>query len=131
MNLKCWLSAPSPSPIISKILLLLLLWLIAISLGTAAQAQSLAGYWKFDDGSGSLAIDSSGYGHTATLVNGISWVPGKMGDAVSAQAANSQYVSIPAINLSGTKAVTVTLWANRTYSKGGGHVLFEATTNYN
>ena len=32
-----------------------------------------------------------------------------------------QYVSIPAIDLSGTKAVTVALWANRTYSTGGGH----------
>ncbi len=107
--------------------LVLAVFVIAIS----AQAQNPVGYWKFDDGSGTSAIDSSGYGHTATLVNGISWVTGKLGDAVSARSSGSQYVSIPQIDLSATKAVTVTLWANRTYSTGGGHVLFEATTNYN
>ena len=37
---------------------------------------------------------------------------------------------IPAIDLSGTQAVTVTLWVNRTYSTAGAHVLFEATSNY-
>ena len=37
---------------------------------------------------------------------------------------------IPAIDLSGTSAVTVTLWANRTYSTIGRHALFEATSNY-
>ncbi len=55
---------------------------------------------------------------------------GKVGDAVSANAASRQYVNIPAIDLSGTHAVTVSFWANRTYSTSGGHVLFENTTNY-
>jgi hypothetical protein len=96
-----------------------------------AQAQSPVGYWKFDDGSGTTAVDSSGYGHTATLFNGITWVAGKWGDAVAALAPRRQYVGIPQINLSTTKAATVTLWANRTYSTVGGHTLFEATTNFN
>ena len=56
---------------------------------------NLVGWWKFDDGSGTTAVDSSGNSHTATLVNGISWVTGKIGDAVSANGVN-QYVSIPA-----------------------------------
>ena len=115
-----------------RVLILLLLLVLGVSVAAVpGHAQTLAGYWKFDDGSGSLAIDSSGNGHTATLFNGVSWVAGKMGDAVSASAASRQYVKIPPINLAGTKAVTVTLWSNRTYSKGGGHTLFEATTNYN
>src|SRR5208337_838479 len=58
------------------------------------------------------------------------WARGKIGDAVSANLANRQYVKIPAVNLSSTKAVTVALWVNRTYSTAGGHALFEATTNY-
>jgi uncharacterized membrane protein len=96
-----------------------------------AQAQNPVGYWTFNDhgSSGTEAADSSGYGHTATLVNGISWVTGQAGGAISADAASQQYVSIPAIDLSGTKAVTVALWVNRTYSTAGGHVLFEASTN--
>ena len=63
-------------------------------------------------------------------MNGVSWVTGKIGDAVSANGVN-QYVSIPAINLSATKAVTWTAWVNRTYSTAGGHTLFENSTNFN
>ena len=98
--------------------------------GTPAVTQTPAGYWPFDDGTGTKATDASGNGHTATLVNGISWTAGKVGGAVSANAALSQYVRIPAINLSSSKAVTVSVWAKRTYSVSGGHALFEATTNF-
>ena len=104
--------------------------LVVTIIAVPAQAQSPVGYWAFDDGSGTKAADSSGNGHTATLVNGITWVAGKVGDAVSANAASKQYVSIPAIDLSGTQAVTVALWTNRSYSTSGGHVLFEDSTNY-
>ena len=90
----------------------------------------LVGYWTFNEGSGTTAADSSGNGYNATLVNGVSWVTGEIGDAVSANGTN-QYVSIPAVNVSTTNAVTVTLWVNRTYSASAGDVLFEATTNYN
>src|SRR5271166_3156091 len=104
--------------------------LVTTVIARPAQAQTPVGYWKFDDASRTQAVDSSGSGHTATLVNGISQVAGKIGDAVSANPAKSQYVKIPAIDLSGTKAVTVALWVNRAYSMAGGHALFEATTNY-
>src|SRR5271165_5629261 len=116
---------------VSSALLLLAQVLLAVTvMATPTQAQTPVGWWKFDDGLGIKATDSSGNGHTANLVNGVRWVTGKMGDAVSANAANRQYVSIPKINLSGTKAVTVALWANRTYLPAGEHTLFEATTNY-
>ena len=114
----------------SALVVLVHLMLAVAALATPAQAQTPAGYWTFDDGSGTKAVDSSGNGNTATLINGISWVTGEIGGAVSANGVN-QYVSIPAIDLSGTNAVTVALWSNRTYSTGGGHVLFEATTNFN
>jgi hypothetical protein len=96
---------------------------------TAVQAQAPVGYWKFDDGTGTKAADSSGYGHAATLFNGVNWVTGKIGKSVSAEASRKQYVSVPAIDLSSTQAVTVMLWANRNYSSNGGSVLFEATNN--
>ena len=113
------------------LLVLLAQLLLAVTVITRpAQAQTPVGWWTFDDGSGTKAADSSGNRHTATLVNGISWVTGRIGDAVSANATDKQYVSIPAIDLSGTQAVTVTLWANRAYSTSGRHALFEATRNY-
>jgi hypothetical protein len=104
--------------------------LFAASGANPVQAQAPAGHWTFDDGSGSQAVDTSGNGRTATLVNGISWIPGEIGGAVSADAANHEYVSIPAIDLSGTHAVTVSLWTNRNYSTTGGHTLIEATADY-
>jgi hypothetical protein len=42
----------------------------------------LVGYWKFDDGGGVKAFDSSGDGDDA-VVSGAAWVGGKFGDAVS------------------------------------------------
>src|SRR5271157_4292947 len=112
-------------------LLVLLAQVLAVNVIAApGQAQTAVGYWTFDDGWGTKAADSSGNGHTATLVNGVDWVTGKIGEAVSANAARRQYVSIPPIDLSSTQAATVALWANRTYSTSGGHALFEATTNY-
>jgi len=53
-----------------------------------AQAQSpdittgLVGYWKFDEGSGTTASDSSGNGNTGTLVNGPIWTTGQVGGAL-------------------------------------------------
>jgi hypothetical protein len=64
------------------------------------------------------------------LVNGVSWVTGKIGDAISANGTN-QYGTVPAINLSGTNTITVAFWANRTYSTTIESVMLENTTNYN
>lgn len=33
----------------------------------------LMAYWKFDEGNGTTAADSSGNGNTGTLVNGVTW----------------------------------------------------------
>src|SRR5271166_3028834 len=116
---------------LAYLLVLLAQVLLAVTvIAATAQAQTPVGWWKFDDGSGTKAADSSGNRHTAILVNGVGWVAGKIGAAVSANAAYRQYVSIPPIDLSGTQAATVALWANRTYSTSGGHALFEAGTNY-
>ncbi len=70
---------------------------VASGIYVITTGSGLAGYWTFDEGSGTSAGDSSGNGHTATLVNGPSWVSGKIGDAVSADGVND-YVSIPAID---------------------------------
>ena len=114
--------APSAGPTAG---LLLVMVLIAIS----AHAQIPSHYWTFDESLGLAAADSSPNGAPARLVNGASWVPGKIGGAVAASADKGQYVAIPVIDLSSTKAVTVAFWSNRTYSKSGGHVLFEASSD--
>jgi hypothetical protein len=97
---------------------------------SSSSSSGLVGWWKFDDGTGTTAVDSSGNGNTMNLVNGVSWVAGKIGGAISANGTN-QYGTEPGINLSGTSTVTVAFWANRTYSTTTESVMLESTTNYN
>ena len=40
----------------------------------AGDEPGLVGYWRFDDGTGTLAVDSSPSGNDGTLVNGPTWV---------------------------------------------------------
>ncbi len=117
---------------LSSIFVLLVQVALAVTvLATSAWTQTPVGLWKFDDGSGTKATDSSDSGHTASLINDVSWITGKVDGAVSAKAENKQFATIPAIDLSATNAVTIALWSNRSYSTDGGHVLFESTTNFN
>jgi uncharacterized protein YjdB len=97
---------------------------------TVLPVSSLAGWWKFDDGSGNIATDYSGYGNEATLFNGMTWTSGQIGEAVSANGTN-QYVSIPAVNLTSTQAVTWTAWVNRTYMSNSPATLIENSPNFN
>ena len=43
---------------------------------------NLRGSWNFDENSGSVAYDKSGYNNNANLLSGVSWVSGKFGSAV-------------------------------------------------
>lgn len=47
-----------------------------------ADTSGLVGYWKFDEGSGSAAQDSSGYGNTGTVQNA-NWTTGAVNGALS------------------------------------------------
>ncbi len=41
------------------------------------------GQWRFDEGSGTTAVDSSGSGHDGTLVGGPVWTTGRLGQGLS------------------------------------------------
>ncbi|MCK4826095.1 hypothetical protein KA005_60675, partial [bacterium] len=43
----------------------------------------LVAHWKFDEGNGTAAYDSSGNNNTGTLMNGATWVEGRCGSALS------------------------------------------------
>ncbi|MDH5770526.1 MAG: LamG domain-containing protein, partial [Candidatus Bathyarchaeota archaeon] len=57
-------------------------------------AENPVGYWKFDEGSGTVAGDSSGNGNTGTLMNGPQWVNGVSGKALKLDGIND-YVYVP------------------------------------
>jgi len=50
--------------------------------------ENLVGYWSFDDGSGTVAIDGSGNGNNGTLVNGPTWVDGTSGKCLDFDGTN-------------------------------------------
>ena len=53
-------------------------FILVLGLVSSATAELVA-HWKFDEGSGDIAFDSSGNDYHATLVNNPEWVPGKIG----------------------------------------------------
>lgn len=72
----------------------------------------LVGYWNFDEGVGTTAHDSSGYGNDGTLVGSCSWVEGKYGNAIWFGGGGS-YVVVPHIDdLTFTGVHSFTLSAN-------------------
>jgi glucose/arabinose dehydrogenase/chitodextrinase len=77
------------------------------------QIAGLVAAYSFDDGTGTTANDFSGQGNTATLINGVAWVTGQHGKAVSFDGVND-YITIPnstSTNISGN-ALTLSMWIN-------------------
>jgi hypothetical protein len=103
---------------------------VTVTLANMVPVQGLVCYWALDEGLGTTATDASGSGNNGMLFNSPTWTAGKISGALSFNGVNN-YVSTAALNLSGTRAVSVSLWANRTYSKAGGHTLFESTADFN
>jgi len=94
----------------------LILSIVFLTLSSAAHADittGLIGWWKFDEGSGTTANDSSGSGYTGTLTNTPTWIPGKIGtNALSFSSASSQYVSVGSHTALTTVPYTETAWVN-------------------
>jgi hypothetical protein len=49
---------------------------------TSATRADLVGWWRFDEGSGTVAYDSSGNDHDGTIYGSPSWVSGVGGSAL-------------------------------------------------
>jgi Ca2+-binding RTX toxin-like protein len=54
-----------------------------VSAGPGIAAPDLVGYWRFDEGAGTAAADSAGFGNVGTLSGGASWTEGMFGSGVS------------------------------------------------
>jgi hypothetical protein len=77
----------------------------------------LIAYLKLDEGSGTLAGDSSGNGNAGSLVNGAGWTPGHSGQAVSLDGVND-YVRIPHTAALDAYPLTVAVWFKSTTTTG-------------
>jgi len=71
--------------------------------------QGLVGYWSFNEGTSTIALDYSGNKNKGTLVNGPTWADGKQGKALNFDGGND-YVDVPdtpSISLTGNFALSV------------------------
>jgi hypothetical protein len=64
-----------------KLIVGLLVAALTLTTAAAAQASLLEAHWKLDTGAGGVTPDSSGNGHTGTLVNGPTVAAGKVSNA--------------------------------------------------
>jgi len=74
------------------------------------QESALVGYWKFDEGSGTTANDSSGYGNNGTLYNGPTWTSGEVGGALSFDGVDDYMDCGVADWFNSLLNVTISLW---------------------
>jgi len=69
----------------------------------------LAGYWKFDDGSGTTAVDSSAGGNNGTLKSGPTWTTGRINGALSFNGSSTE-VDINKNVIDTSKDFSVAAW---------------------
>jgi len=85
----------------------------------------LVGYWKFDEGNGTIAFDSSSNDNHGLLMNGPTWVSGRYGTALSLN--GTSYVNCGSERiLDITDAITIEAWIyKRSNSLKGGTILWK------
>jgi hypothetical protein len=85
---------------------------------TASADTTPVGQWHLDEGSGTVAADSSGYGDTGTVVGGAAWATGRFGFGLSFNGTTA-LVQIPdGPQLEPTATVTVSAWVEHAGSPG-------------
>ena len=99
-----------------------LLLLAPAALARPASASTLTGHWTFDEGSGTVARDSSAGGHPLTLQNGASWGPGVVGAFALSLSGAGQYAEAGSPLIDTTGSFTVSAWVN--LSSTGGYQTF-------
>nr|WP_238362168.1 LamG domain-containing protein [Actinopolymorpha pittospori] len=91
---------------------------------------ALVGHWKFDETAGTSAADSSGYGATATLGSGASWVSDPVrGRVLRVDSSWNGYartaINVPVID--GEGSFTITAWVKPTSPTARGAVVAQGS----
>ncbi|MFB0555997.1 MAG: LamG domain-containing protein [Phycisphaerae bacterium] len=81
----------------------------SLALMSTASAE-LIGWWRFDEGTGTTASDSSGNGYDGTINGDAQWVAGQLGGALQFNGTNVE-VRAPHIPLD-NRSFTVAMWVN-------------------
>ena len=90
----------------------------AATLSKAPNNLGLVGYWSFNEGTSTVALDYSGNKNKGTLVNGPTWVNGKQGKALNFDGGND-YVDAKSPASLNLTTFTLSVWWN-----GASHVMW-------
>ncbi len=99
-------------------------WVVTAACWCGAADPSLVGWWTFDEGSGTIAYDSSGQGHDGTLRGGPTWSMGRIDGALDFDG-KDDYVEVGSVGVSGAAPRTVVGWVKAdTAATAGGTSVF-------
>jgi hypothetical protein len=92
----------------------------------------LIGWWKFDEGSGSQAMDSSGMNHHGVLKNTEegNWVEGMIGSALSFDGIDDYVATALDIDQGGVTSITMAAWVYPTSTSEGKHQVISSDDLY-
>lgn len=78
---------------------------------TGTADPNLVGWWKFDEGSGTIAYDSSGHNNNGTINGGAGWGTGRISGALNFDGSDD-YVNVPDIDnsLDAPSQITIAAW---------------------
>jgi len=96
-------------------IVLVLFFVFNLGIASADMTTGLVGYWNFEEGSGTIAADSSGNGNDVTLRNGPTWTIGRVGQALNLDGVDDYALKLnPSYNFTGnpTKSFSVSAWFN-------------------
>lgn len=97
----------------------------------AAPTEGLAGYWNFDENSGTVAGDFSGGAHNGILTNGPVWSEGNSGAAITFDGTDD-FVGMGDVLDMGTNDFTISAWVKTTSTTLGATrngIVYKRTTS--
>jgi len=90
----------------------------------------LVSWWKFDEGSGATAVDSTG-GSNGTLLNGSTWTSGKIGSAIQLDGVDDYVSTGNSASLIPSTGISISTWIYPTksalYARQGIFGVFESS----
>jgi len=104
-----------------KKMIYLVSFVLVLGLVNSASAD-LVGHWRFDEGSGTIASDSSGNGNNGTLVAGPTWVNGWFGGALEFDGADDR-VDVGSFDLT-TDTITYVALVNGSFTGDYSAIIF-------
>lgn len=85
---------------------------------TASANSNLVGQWRLDQGTGTVAADTSGFGDNGTILGPASWIGGPGGGALEFDGGTARVVVPDAPQLDPPNQVSVSAWIERVGSPG-------------